>query len=84
MTKMTENTKFQDPDRDIDSKPLALRARGFQTLKLALRARYRQSWHVAHTCVVFCVFLCCALQIFEVQTQKQCLFGIFVDSSEFQ
>ena len=43
-----------------------------------------QSWHVAHTCVVFCVFLCCALQIFEVQTQKQCLFGLFVDSSEFQ
>ena len=39
---MTENTKFQDPDRDIDSKPLALRARGFQTLKLALRARYRE------------------------------------------
>ena len=37
-----ENTKFQDPDRDIDSKPLALRARGFQTLKLALRARYRE------------------------------------------
>ena len=36
-----------------------------------------QSWCVAHTCLVFCVFLCCAFRIFEVQTQKQCLFGIF-------
>ena len=37
-----KNTKNQDPDRDPNSKPLALRARGFQTLKLALRARYRE------------------------------------------
>ena len=36
-----KNTKIQDSDRNLDFKPLALRARGFQTLKLALRARLR-------------------------------------------
>ena len=37
-----KNTKIQDSDRDSDFKPLALRARSFQALKLALRARYRE------------------------------------------
>ena len=36
-----EIPKKPDPERDPNSKPLALRARGFQTLKLALRARLR-------------------------------------------
>jgi hypothetical protein len=36
-----ETPKKPDPERDPNSKPLALRARGFQTLKLALRARFR-------------------------------------------
>jgi hypothetical protein len=36
-----ENPKKLVPERDPNSKPLALRARGFETLKLALRARFR-------------------------------------------
>ena len=36
-----ETPKKLHPERDPNSKPLALRARGFQALKLALRARFR-------------------------------------------
>ena len=32
-------------------------------ISLLLETPQPQSWHVAHTCVVFCIFLCCTLKI---------------------